>query len=75
MDNIRRLIKYIRNMDKKKRAYLFVCLSIIFVMSWAFISAAIITSNFNRAQLKGSENGQKVDAIGIIITETKEAKK
>ena len=44
-------------------------------MSWAFISAGIITSNFNRAQVKGSANEQKVNAIGIIITETKDGKK
>ena len=44
-------------------------------MLWAFISAGVITSNFNRAQLKGTENKQKVDAVGIIITETKDAKK
>ena len=75
MDNLRQLFKYIRNMDSKRRAYLIIGLLIIFVMLWAFISAGIITSNFNRAQLKGTENKQKVDAVGIIITETKDAKK
>ena len=62
-------------MDKKKRTYLFVLLGIVFVMLWAFISAGLITSNFNRAQVKGGANDQKVDAIGIIITETKQGKK
>ena len=62
-------------MDKKKRVYLLVVLGIIFVMSWAFISAGIITSNFNRSQVKGGANDQKVDAIGLIITETKQGKK
>lgn len=62
-------------MDKKKRAYLFAVLGIIFVMLWAFISAGVITSNFNRAQIKGGVNEQKVDAIGLIITETKQGKK
>ena len=75
MDIIRRLFKYIRNMDKRKRAYLIITLSVIFILLWAFISAGVITGNFNRSQLKGSENRQKVDAIGIIITETKDAKK
>lgn len=75
MDTLRQLLRMIRNMDKKRRAYLIAILSIVGVMLWAFISAGIITSNFNRAQLKGAENGQKVDAIGIIITETKDAKK
>ena len=63
------------NYDKRKKAYILVILSIISVMLWAFISAGIITANFNRAQLKNAENEQKVDAIGIIITETKEGAK
>ena len=62
-------------MDKKRRTYLFVILGIILVMFWAFISAGVITSNFNRAQVKTGANDQKVDAIGIIITETKDGKK
>lgn len=44
-------------------------------MIWAFVSAEIITSNFNRAQVKSNSNSQKVDAIGLIITETKQGKK
>ena len=75
MDILRKLLKKIREMDKKKRAYLFVVLLIVFVMSWAFISAGFITSNFNRAQIKGGVDEQKVDAIGLIITETKQGKK
>lgn len=75
MDIIRRILKKIREMDKKKRAYLLVLLAIIFVMLWAFISAGFITANFNRAQVKTGANEQKVDAFGLIITETKEGKK
>lgn len=62
-------------LDKKKRTYLIAIVAFVFVMLWAFISAGVITSNFNRSQLKNSENEQKVDALGIIITETKEGKK
>lgn len=61
--------------DKKKKAYILAIFAVIFVMLWAFISAGVITSNFNRSQLKNSENEQKVDAVGIIITETKEGQK
>ena len=75
MDKLKNFVKIILEMDKKKRAYLFVALFIIFIMLWAFISAGIITSNFNRAQIKNSVDEQKVNAIGIIITETKEGKK
>ncbi len=75
MDILRKILKKIREMDKKKRAYLIAIFGIIFVMSWAFISAGLITANFNRAQIKDSADGQKIDAIGIIITETKQGKK
>ncbi len=62
-------------LDKKKKAYAIALFAFIAVMMWAFISAGVITSNFNRSQLKNSENEQKVDALGVIITETKEGKK
>lgn len=65
----------LREMDKKKRAYLIVVLAIVFVMLWAFISAGFITANFNRSQVKGGADEQKVNAVGIIITETKQGKK
>ena len=64
-----------KSMDRKKRSYSIGIFLFVFVMVWAFISAGIITSNFNRAQIKGNEDEQKVDAVGIIITETKEGKK
>ena len=61
--------------DRKKKAYAIGIFLFVFVMLWAFLSAGIITANFNRSQLKNSENEQKVDALGVIITETKEGKK
>ena len=75
MNILKILFKRIKAMDKKKRLYLILALGIIFVMCWAFISAGIITSNFNRAQIKTGVNSQKVEAIGLIITETKQGKK
>lgn len=75
MDILKRILKQIREMDAKKRTYLFIVIGIILVMMWTFISAGIITESFNRSQVKGSENQQKVDARGIIITETKIGKK
>jgi len=44
-------------------------------MSWAFISAGLITGNFNRSQLKNQAGSQKINANGIIITETKNGTK
>ena len=74
-DIFAKLYTKFKNMDKKRKTYFIVIFLIIFVMAWAFISAGVITGNFNRSQLKNSENEQKVDAVGIIITETKEGKK
>lgn len=64
-----------KSLNKKRRSYAIAICLFILVMAWAFISAGIITSNFNRAQVKGSEDEQKVDAVGIIITETKDGTK
>ena len=71
---IKILEKY-KSFDRKKKAYTIAILAVVLVMLWAFISAGVITSNFNRVQLKNKENEQKVDALGIIITETKDDKK
>lgn len=65
----------IKSIDKKKRVYFLSSIAVIVIMSWAFISAGIITSNFNRANIKTSVDEQKVDAVGIIITETKDGGK
>lgn len=75
MENLKKIYEKFKGLDKKKRSYLIAVFAVIFVMSWAFISAGIITCNFNRAQLKGNEDEQKVDAVGIIITETKDGQK
>ena len=75
MENLKRFCERIKNLDKKKRTYLIVALAVILVMGWAFLSAVFITSNYTRAQLKGSSDEQKVDAKGIIITETKQGNK
>ena len=79
MENLKKFTKDIlekfKSFDRKKQIYVLAILAVVLVMLWAFISAGIITSNFNRGQLKNKENEQKVDAQGIIITETKEEKK
>ena len=75
MDLLRKLLKRFRELDKKKKVYLIAVFVIIFIMFWAFISAGIITKNLNRSQLKNGISGQKVDAVGIIITETKDGGK
>jgi len=48
---------------------------VVGVLAWAFISAGVITRNFNREQLVGTENRQELDISGLILTETKGDKK
>ena len=75
MEILKRFLYKYKNMEKKKRSYMIAIFLVVLIMVWAFISAGVITCNFNRAQLKGTENEQKVDAYGIIITETKDGNK
>ncbi len=75
METLKGIFARFKNLDKKKRACLIVVLGFVFIMGWAFLSAALITANYTRAQLKGSPDEQKVDARGIIITETKDGSK
>jgi len=58
-------------LSKRKITYLALVLAVVAVLAWAFISAGIITHNFNREQLSGTENRQELDISGIILTETK----
>lgn len=61
----------IRKLSKKRKVYLVGGLAVVCVLLWAFISASIITRNFNRQQLVGTENRQELDVSGLILTETK----
>ena len=64
-----------RKLSKKRKIYFILMLSVVGVLAWAFISAGIITRNFNREQLVGTENRQELDISGLILTETKGDKK
>lgn len=64
-------LKKFKNIGKKKLIYMGALWAFILVLAWAFISAGIITRNFNREQLVGTENRQELDISGIILTETK----
>jgi len=68
-------INKFRELNTKGKAYVIILLAIIFVMGWAFISAGVITGNFNRAQIKNGANSKKINANGVIITETKNGTK
>lgn len=63
------------DLSSKQRAYAYGFAALALVMLWAFISAGMITHDFNRTQLSGN-NGKKEAIIkGIILTETKNEKK
>ncbi len=60
---------------KKNRLYVFAMLAIAGVLVWAFITASMITRDFNRQQRNAQGESQEAVVSGIILTETKDAKK
>ena len=64
-----------KNLSKKRKAYIGAFAAIVGLLLWAFISAGIITHNFNRAQLSTDKDRQEALISGIILTETKDEKK
>lgn len=64
-----------KNLSKKRKAYLLAFLTIAGILAWAFISAGIITHNFNRSQLSVDKDRQEALINGIILTETKNERK
>ncbi len=64
-----------KNLSRKKQAYIAAGLALIGILAWAFISAGVITHNFNRSQLTNNEDRQEAQINGIILTETKNDRK
>lgn len=64
-----------KNLSKKKRVYLTICIAVSAVLFWAFISAKIITHDFNRQMVSGKQNNQEAVVKGVILTETKNEQK
>lgn len=67
--------KYWGKLEKKQKAYLIVFLAVIVVLMWAFISAGVITHNFNRNILNDSANNQELEVRDMILTESKDGQK
>lgn len=65
----------LRNLSRKQKAYIGAFVAIVGLLAWAFISAGIITHNFNRSQLQTDQDRQEALINGIILTETKDEKK
>ena len=63
------------SMDRKRRAYLWAFVFMFLLLLWAFVSASIITHNFNRSKLQTDQDHQEALIHGIILTETKDEKK
>lgn len=67
--------RYLSRLQKKQKIYLLVFVIIACVLFWAFLSAGIITHNFNRNILKGDTNKQQLEVKSMILTESKEGEK
>lgn len=63
------------NLSRKKKAYIYAFAALASIMVWAFISAGVITHDFNRSQLSTDKDRQEALINGIILTETKDEKK
>lgn len=62
-------------LPKRKRVYLLISIAIAAVLFWAFVSAKIITHDFNRQMVAGKKSNQEAIVKGIILTETKDEQK
>ncbi len=62
-------------LSKKRKAYIIGFVGISVVLLWAFISAGIITHDFNRSQLSLDKDRQEATVNGIVLTETKDKTK
>ncbi len=62
----------LKDISKKKRIYFLIFLVLGGILAWAFITAGVITHDFNRKQLE--QNGDEQEALvnGVILTETKD---
>lgn len=65
----------LRKLSRKQKAYIGAFAVVVGLLAWAFISAGIITHNFNRSQLQTDQDRQEAMINGIILTETKDEKK
>ena len=76
MKKILNQIKEKYQKTNKKRFYIALTGTLaVLVILWAFLSALIITRNFNREQLVGTENKQELDVQSVILVETKNDEK
>lgn len=65
----------IKKLSKKKRVYLMIVFAFTGILLWAYITARVITHDFNRQQVAGKQDQQEAVVKGIILTETKDKQK
>ena len=64
-----------KELSKRQKVYIIAIVLILFILIWAFVAACIITGKYNFSHIKEAADSQKVDAVGLIITETKNGSK
>ena len=64
-----------KNLPKKNKLYVIVTALIVGILAWAFITASVITHDFNRQQLEALGDKQEANVNGVILTETKDDQK
>lgn len=64
-----------KDLPKKKRLYGLIILTFVGILAWAFITASMITHDFNRKQVSAKGDEQEAIVHGIILTETKDEQK
>ena len=62
-------------MNNKQRTYFIIAVVISFILLWAFVTAGVITANFNRNALNSGMDRQELQVSSMILTETKEGQK
>lgn len=62
-------------MTKRQRTYFSLAMVTAFILMWAFITAGIITTNFNRSSLHSGTDKQELQVSSMILTETKDSQK
>lgn len=62
-------------MDMRQRAYFWIVAVVVFILMWAFITAGVITANFNRNTLHSGTDKQELQVSSIILTESKDGQK
>lgn len=62
-------------MNKRQRTYFIILVTLVFILMWAFITAGIITTNFNRNSVRSGAGKQELHVSSMILTETKDGQK